>query len=183
MAHLISFEGKEPQVAPDAFVAPTATLIGDVVVEAGANVWFGAVLRGDFNRIVIGEGASIQDNCVLHTDENVETYVGTNVTVGHMSLLEGCTIEDGALVGMGSIVLTRARVGRRAMVAAGSVVREGQEIPPEVLVAGVPAQVKKTLGGSSSAWVETAALEYQSLRLRYMKEAVPPEIRRRKGGE
>ena len=171
MAHLIAFDGKEPQVAPDAFIAPTAVLIGDVVVEEGASVWFGAVLRGDFNRIVVGAGTSVQDNSVLHTNEELPTIIGRNVTVGHLSLLEGCTVEDGALIGMGSIVLNRARVGSRAMLAAGSVVREDAEIPPEVLAAGVPAQVKKSLGGSSSEWVEMAAREYQALRLRYMDGA------------
>ncbi len=168
MAYIIPFEDKEPQVAPDAFIAPTAVLIGDVIVEEGASVWFGAVLRGDFNRIVVGAGTSVQDNCVIHTNEELPTTIGSNVTVGHLSLLEGCEIEDGALIGMGSIVLNRARVGRRAMLAAGSVVREDQEVPPEVLAAGVPAKVKKDLEGSSSEWVEMAAREYQSLRLKYM---------------
>ncbi len=164
----LSFDGKEPQVAPDAFVAPTAVLIGDVVVEEGASVWFGAVLRGDFDRIVVGAGSSVQDNCVLHTNENLPTLIGQNVTVGHLSLLEGCVVEDEALIGMGSIVLNRARIGRRAMLAAGSVVNEDDEIPPEVLAAGAPAEVKKSLDGSSSKWVEAAAREYQALRLRYM---------------
>lgn len=168
MAYIIPFEDKEPQVASDAFIAPTAVLIGDVVVEEGASVWFGAVLRGDFNRIVVGAGTSVQDNCVIHTNEELPTIIGSNVTVGHLSLLEGCEIEYGALIGMGSIVLNRARVGRRAMLAAGSVVREDQEVPPEVLAAGVPAKVKKELEGSSSEWVEMAAREYQSLRLKYM---------------
>jgi carbonic anhydrase/acetyltransferase-like protein (isoleucine patch superfamily) len=168
VAHIIPFEGKEPRVHPSAFVAPTAVLVGDVTIEDGANVWFGAVLRGDFNRIFVGAGTSVQDNCVIHTNEELPTTIGSNVTVGHLSLLEGCEIEDGALIGMGSIVLNRARVGRRAMLAAGSVVREDQEIPSEVLAAGVPAKVKKELEGSSSGWVEMAAREYQSLRLKYM---------------
>ena len=168
MAHIIPFEDSEPRVHPGAFIAPTAVLIGDVTVEDGASVWFGAVLRGDFNSIVVGAGTSVQDNCVIHTNEELPTTIGTNVTVGHLSLLEGCEIGDGALIGMGSIVLNRARIGRRAMLAAGSVVREDQEIPPEVLAAGVPAKVKKELEGSSSGWVEMAAREYQSLRLKYM---------------
>ncbi len=168
MGHLLPFEDKRPAVADDAFIAPTAVLIGDVVVEEGASVWFGAVLRGDFNRIVVGSGTSVQDNSVIHTNEDLPTIIGSNVTVGHLSLLEGCEIEDGALIGMGSIVLNRARVGRRAMLAAGSVVRENQQVPGEVLAAGVPAEVKKDLGGASSEWVEMAAREYQSLRLKYM---------------
>jgi carbonic anhydrase/acetyltransferase-like protein (isoleucine patch superfamily) len=170
VANVLSFDGKEPQVAPNAFVAPTAVLIGDVAVEEGASVWFGAVLRADFDKIVVGAGSSVQDNCVLHTNEGLPTTIGRNVTVGHLSLLEGCVIEDGAIVGMGSVVLNRACVGRRAMLAAGSVVAEGAEIPPEMVAAGAPARVKKELGGSSSRWVESAAREYQALRLRYMEQ-------------
>ena len=170
MAHLLPFDGKEPQVAPDAFVAPTAVLIGDVVVEEGASVWFGAVLRGDFDRIVVGAGSSVQDNCVVHTNEDLPTVIGQNVTVGHLSLLEGCVIEDGAIIGMGSIVLNRAHVGGRTMLAAGSMVTEDGEIPPEVLAAGAPAEAKKDLDGSSLKWVEGAAREYQALRLRYMEQ-------------
>src|SRR5919205_2305771 len=169
MGHQLPFEDKRPLVADDAFIAPTAVLIGDVVVEEGASVWFGAVLRGDFDKIVVGAGSSVQDNCVVHTNEDLPTLIGQNVTVGHLSMLHGCVIEDGALIGMGSIILDRARIGRRAMLAAGSVVNEGGEIPPEVLAAGAPAQVKKTLDGSSSKWVEIAACEYQTLRLRYME--------------
>ena len=171
MAHFLTFDGKQPNVASDAFVAPTAVLIGDVVVEEGASVWFGAVLRADFDRIVVGAGSSVQDNCVLHTNTGLPTMVGQNVTVGHLSLLEGCVIEDGAIIGMGSIVLNRARVGRRALLAAGSVVTEDGEIPPEVLAAGAPAEVKKSLAGSSAKWIEGAAREYQALRLRYMERA------------
>src|ERR687886_2317301 len=161
MANFLSFDGKEPQVAPDAFVAPTAVLIGNVVVEEGASVWFGAVLRADFNKIVVGAGSTVQDNCVLHTNEDPPKLIGSNVTVGHLSLLEGCVIEEGAIIGMGSIVLNRARVGQRAMLAAGSVVSEDSEIPPEVLAAGAPAEVKQELDGSSLEWVKAAAREYQ----------------------
>ena len=168
MAHFLPFDGKEPQVDPDAFVAPTAVLIGDVVVEEGASIWFGAVLRGDFDRIVVGAGSSVQDNCVVQTNEDLPTIIGQNVTVGHLSLLEGCVIEDGAIVGMGSIVLNRARVGSRVMLAAGSVVTEDSEISPEVLAAGAPAEAKKELDGSSPKWIEGAAREYHTLRLRYM---------------
>ena len=169
MANFLPFDGKEPQIAPDAFIAPTAVLIGDVVIEEGASVWFGAVLRADFSRIVVGAGSNIQDNSVLHTNEGLPTLIGSGVTVGHLSMLHGCVIEDGALIGMGSIVLDRARIGRRAMLAAGSVVDEDGEIPSGVLAAGVPAEVKKELDGSSSKWIDTAAREYQGLRLRYME--------------
>jgi len=183
VAYLIPFGGKEPEVDPDAFVAPTAVLIGDVVVEEGASVWFGAVLRGDFNRIVVGAGSSVQNNCVLHTNEGLPTIVGRDVTVGHLSLLEGCEIGDGAIVGMGSIVLNRASVGSWAMLAAGSVLTEDAEIPPEVLAAGAPAKIKKELDGGSAKWVEGAAQEYQALRLRYMEPAAGPATTGASSGE
>jgi carbonic anhydrase/acetyltransferase-like protein (isoleucine patch superfamily) len=166
--NLYGLEGKEPRVADDAFVAPTATLVGDVVLEAESSVWFGAVLRGDFARIVVGKGSCVQDNAVLHTAEGLPTIVGANVTVGHAAMLEGCVVEDGAVIAMGAIVLQRARVGAGALVGAGSVVREGQEIPAGALAAGVPAVVKKEVDGSSRQWVETAAAEYRELRRRYL---------------
>ncbi len=159
----------EPTIAADAFIAPTAVLIGDVVVEEGASVWFGAVLRADFDRIVIGAGSCVQDNAVVHCATDLPTLIGADVTVGHGAMLEGCVVEDGALVGMGAIVLQRARIGAGSMVAAGSVVGEGQEIPRGVLAAGTPAVVKKQLSGSAADWVEKAAKEYQQLRLRYLQ--------------
>ena len=166
---IIELEGKAPRVAEDAFIAPTAVLIGDVTIHAGASIWFGAVLRGDNSAIVIGAGSNVQDNCVIHCADDLPTIVGENVTVGHMAMLEGCVIGDGSLIGMGAVVLQRATVGANALVAAGAVVGEGAQIPDGVLAAGVPAKVKKELAGSSQRWVETAALEYQSQRLRYMK--------------
>lgn len=167
---LYSLNGQEPQVAADAFVAPTATLIGDVHVASEASVWFGAVLRGDFDRIEIGEGSCVQDNAVIHAASGLPTIVGKNVTVGHGALLEGCVIEDGALIAMGATVLQRARVGAGALIAAGSVVLEGNEIPPGVVAAGIPAVVKKRVDGSSQRWLETAADEYRQLRGRYLDE-------------
>jgi carbonic anhydrase/acetyltransferase-like protein (isoleucine patch superfamily) len=169
VATLIELDGVAPRIAGDAFIAETAVLIGDVVVEPAASVWFGAVLRGDNSQIRVGAGSCVQDNCVIHCARDLPTLIGENVTVGHMAMLEGCIIGDGALIGMGAIVLQRASVGVRSLIAAGAVVGEGMEIPPGVLAAGIPAVVKKELAGSSQRWVETAALEYQSQRLRYMR--------------
>ena len=169
MATLIELDGVAPRIADDAYVAPTAVLVGNVVVEAAASVWFGAVLRGDNSEIRLGAGSCVQDNCVIHCAKELPTLIGENVTVGHMAMLEGCIVGDGALIGMGAIVLQRAKVGVRSLIAAGAVVGEGMEIPPGVLAAGIPAVVKKELAGSSQRWVETAALEYQSQRLRYMR--------------
>jgi carbonic anhydrase/acetyltransferase-like protein (isoleucine patch superfamily) len=169
MAYLVEFEGKAPRVAEGVFLAPTAVLVGDVVVEEGASIWFGAVLRADFGRIVVGRGTSVQDNVVIHPDG--ECIIGPNVTIGHLALLEGCVVEEQSVIGVGAVVLERARVGRRAIVAAGSVVTNGMEVPAETLVAGAPAQVKKALSGNARWWVENAAREYQELRLRYLQGA------------
>ena len=169
MATLIELDGVAPRIADDAYVAPTAVLIGDVVIERAASIWFGAVLRGDNSQIRVGAGSCVQDNCVIHCAKDLPTLIGENVTVGHMAMLEGCVIGDGALIGMGAIVLQRAKVGVRSLIAAGAVVGEGMEIPDGVLAAGVPAKVKKELAGSSQRWVETAAREYQAKRLRYMR--------------
>jgi carbonic anhydrase/acetyltransferase-like protein (isoleucine patch superfamily) len=169
VATLIEYEGKTPDVADDAYLAPTAVLIGDVRVGTGASIWFGAVLRGDNSHIVIGDGSNVQDNCVIHCAEGLPTIVGANVTIGHMAMLEGCTIGDGSLVGMGAIVLQRAKVGDASLIAAGAVVGEGVEIPDGVLAAGTPAKVKKALAGSSQHWVQTAAQEYQAKRLKYLR--------------
>ena len=167
---IYAFGGREPQIAGDAFVAPTATIIGAVELGSETSVWFGAVLRGDFDRITVGAGSCIQDNAVVHAAEGLPTVIGNDVTVGHAAMLEGCVVEDGALISMGAIVLQRARVGAGALVAAGSVVREGQAIPPGVVAAGVPAVVKKDVDGSSRRWLESAAREYRDLRRRYLEE-------------
>ena len=169
--------GKRPQVHPDAYIAPTAVLIGDVVVEAGASVWFGAVLRGDEAQIKVGEGSNVQDNAVIHCSTNLPTIIERNVTVGHSALLEGCVVEDGALVGMGAIMLQRSRLGAGSMLAAGSVLAEGKEIPPGHLAAGVPATVKKPLEGSSNRWVGSAAKKYQDRAVDYRAKLKPVDGR------
>jgi carbonic anhydrase/acetyltransferase-like protein (isoleucine patch superfamily) len=161
---------EQPQVAEGAFVAPNASVVGAVELGSESSVWFGAVLRGDFGRIVIGEGSCVQDNAVIHAADGLPTIIGANVTIGHAAMLEGCVVEDGAVISMGAIVLQRARIGGGALVAAGSVVREGQEIPAGIVAAGVPAVVKKQVDGSSRRWIESAAAEYRELRRRYLEE-------------
>ena len=168
MATILSFEGATPVVAEDALLAPTASLIGNVTVGSRASIWFGAVLRGDFDRIEVGEGTSVQDNAVIHCAPGLPTVVGRNIIVGHGALLEGCVIEDGAVIGMGAIVLQRARVGARSVLAAGAVLSERREVGPGMLAAGVPAVEKKPLSGSAQKWTETAAAEYQKYRERYL---------------
>jgi len=166
---IIEYNGYRPQIAADVFIAPNATIIGNVIIESKANIWFGAVLRGDENQIVIGPRASIQDNVVIHVNGRNKTLVGADVIIGHLVVLEGCRIEDGALIGMNATVLDGAVVGKRALVAAGSVVRENQEIPPDVLAAGIPAQVKGPMSEAARQRVLSASKVYQGLVDNYKK--------------
>jgi len=169
--------GKRPNVHPDAYIAPTAVLIGDVVVEAGASVWFGAVLRGDEAQIRVGQGANVQDNAVLHCAENLPTVLEPDASVGHSAQLEGCVVEHGAVVGMGATMLQRSRLGAGSMLAAGAVLQEGMEIPPGHMAAGVPATVRKALDGSSNNWVGTTAKHYQDRALAYRARLNPVDGR------
>lgn len=137
-----------------------------------ASVWFGAVLRGDAARIEIGIETSVQDNVVIHCATGLPTVVGARVTLGHSALLEGCVVEDGSLIGMGAVVLQHARVGTGSLIAAGAVVSERTEIPPGVLAAGVPARVRKELGGSAQHWLDHAVEEYQARRRQYLAGSV-----------
>ena len=179
MATIIELDGVSPTIGEDVFLAPTAVLVGDVRVGDRANIWFGAVLRGDFSRIEVGEESSIQENVMIHCAEELPTIVGRRVIVGHGAMLEGCAIGDQAVVGMGAIVLQRASVGAGAMLAAGAVVTERQEICAGVLAAGTPAQEKKRLSGSAQRWTQTAADEYQELRERYLMNLTTTTTTRR----
>jgi carbonic anhydrase/acetyltransferase-like protein (isoleucine patch superfamily) len=171
----VEFElsGKRPVVHPDAYIAPTAVLIGDVEIAAGASVWFGAVLRADEASIKVGEGANIQDNVVVHCAHDLPTLIERNASVGHAALLEGCVVEQGALVGMGAIMLQRSRLGAGSMLAAGAVLGEGKSVPAGHMAAGVPAVVRKPLDGSSKTWVTTAAEHYQDRAARYRANLRP----------
>jgi len=164
----VELEGKRPKVEEGAFVAPGATLIGDVTVKRGASIWFGAVLRGDFGPIEVGERTSVQDNVVVHVLPGGSTVIGDDVTVAHGAVLHNCTIKRGALVGMNAVVLDNVVVGEEAMVAAGSVVREGTVIPPRRLAVGAPAEIKKELSGQSLWWVQASASAYVELARRYL---------------
>jgi carbonic anhydrase/acetyltransferase-like protein (isoleucine patch superfamily) len=167
MPTLICFEGRSPQIAATAFIAPTAVLIGNVVVGEGASILFGAVLRGDLGPIRIGAESNVQDNTVIHAETEQGTVLEERVTVGHNAILHDCWLERGCVIGMGAILLQRTRVGREAMVGAGSVVREGFEIPGRMLAVGAPAIIKKPLEGNAAQWITRAADDYIGLRQRY----------------
>lgn len=154
------YGGRTPQIAADVFIAPGAVVIGHVVLEAGVSVWYGAVIRGDSGRIVIGARSNVQDNAVIHVNTRHDTVIGMDVTLGHGAIVEGCTIGNGALLGMRATVLDGATVGEGALIAAGTVVLEGQTIPPHTLAVGVPARVKGPLSEAQRARVAHAAAEY-----------------------
>ncbi len=168
---IMSVKGKTPQVAASAWIAPTAILIGDVVIEDDVSIWFGAVLRADFGAIVVRRGANLQDNVVVHSEAGIVTEIGEDVTVGHGAILEGCKIGRGSLVGMNATVLGGAEIGEQVLVAAGSVVREHAQIPSGVLIAGQPAEIKKELSGSSKKWLEVAAPDYRAMMEEYRATA------------
>ena len=168
---IIELNGVRPTIAEDAYIAPTAVLIGNVTVRAGANIWFGAVLRGDTGAIVIGERTSVQDNVVIHVNEHEDTIIGSDVLLGHGAVLEGCTIGDGALIGMGAVVLSGARVGRQTLIAAGTVVRENSRLPEAVLVAGVPGAVRGSLSAAQTDRLGEGPAHYQRMAERYRTQA------------
>jgi carbonic anhydrase/acetyltransferase-like protein (isoleucine patch superfamily) len=163
---MFSFEGVSPTVHPDAWIAPTATLIGDVVVEKDASIWYGVVIRADFGKIVIGEGANIQDNSVIHVGDGV-CEVGKNATVGHLCLVHDCTIGEQALIGNGATVLDNAQIGARALIAAGSTVTPGSVVPPEMIAMGSPAKKHVPLTDSARLWVDNNAEIYRRLAQRH----------------
>ena len=148
---VFSFEDRTPRIDPEAFVAPTATVVGDVVIEAGASVWYGAVLRGDVEQIVVRAGANIQECAVVHSSPGNPTEIGANVTVAHLCLVHGAVLGDGCLIANGAIVHDGARIGAGSLVGAGSVVSAGMEVPPGVLVIGSPAAIKKEIVGTGMA--------------------------------
>lgn len=165
--------GKRPSVHPDAYIAPTAVLIGDVDVGAGASVWFGAVLRADEAQIKVGAGANVQDNAVIHCAKDLPTLIEENASVGHSAQLEGCVVEQDAVVGMGATMLQRSRLGKGSLLAAGAVLGEGSEVPAGHMAAGVPATVKKPLDGSSGNWVGITAQHYRDRAVAYREKLRP----------
>ncbi|HRN28768.1 MAG TPA: gamma carbonic anhydrase family protein [Terrimesophilobacter sp.] len=162
-ALIIPFSGTTPRVADDAFVAPNATLIGDVTLASGSSVFYGAVLRGDTDSITLGAGSNLQDNVVVHCDKGVPTSIGANVSVGHGAVVHGCTVEDDCLIGMGATVMNHAVIGAGSLVAGGAVVLEGTVVPPRSLVAGVPAKVRRELSDEEIEGIRANAAHYVEL--------------------
>ncbi|MGR7996963.1 MULTISPECIES: gamma carbonic anhydrase family protein [unclassified Xanthobacter] len=166
---LYALDGIAPELPASGnfWIAPTAVLIGKVIVKEGASIWFGSVLRGDNEPIVVGEGSNIQENSVLHTDMGCPLTIGRNVTVGHNVILHGCIIGDNSLIGMGATVLNRATIPANSLVGAGALVTEGKTFPERSLIVGSPAKAVRSLDDAAVAGLEKSALSYQNNGRRY----------------
>ena len=164
---IYQLEDNAPQVHPTAWVAESAVVVGKVSLAENASVWYGAVLRGDNDRISVGPNSNVQDGSVLHTDNDMPLVIGANVTVGHQVTLHGCTIGDGSLVGIQSVVLNGAKIGRNCLVGAGSLVTEGKEFPDGVLIVGRPAKVVRELTPEQIANLHRSATHYVTQQQRH----------------
>ena len=153
---------REPALPPDGeyWIAPNAVVAGNVILKKNASVWFGAVLRGDNEAITIGENSNVQDNSVLHTDPGSPLIIGSNVTVGHMVMMHGCQVGDGALIGIGAIVLNGAKIGKNCLVGAGALITEGKEFPDGTMILGAPAKVVRELSPEQAARMGMGAMGY-----------------------
>ncbi|WP_137112403.1 gamma carbonic anhydrase family protein [Rhodobacter sp. SY28-1] len=158
---IYALDGIQPSIAPSAWVADSADLIGKVVVEADASIWFGAVARGDNEEIRVGAGTNVQENCVLHTDMGYPLTIGANCTIGHKAMLHGCTIGDGTLIGMGATILNGAKIGKGCLIGACALITEGKEIPDGSLVMGAPGKVVRQLDETARARLLASAAGYQ----------------------
>ena len=168
---IVSLGDRHPNLEGDGhFIAPTAAVIGSVTLKQGASVWFNAVLRGDNDLIEIGVNSNIQDGAVLHTDPGIKLIVGDNVTVGHQVMLHGCTIGSNSLIGIGSTILNRSRIGSNCIVGAHSLITEGKEFPDGVLIFGSPANVVRDLQAQELEYLKFAADVYVQNSQRFLKE-------------
>lgn len=157
---LVPYLNHSPRISDSAFVASTASVVGDVTVDDEAVILFGAVMRGDIEGITFGKGSNLQDNCVIHTDEHFPATIGQYVSIGHGAIVHGATVEDRCLIGMGAVVLNGAVIGEGSLVAAGTVVLEETQIPPGSLVAGVPGKVRRPLTDDEKAAIIQNAHNY-----------------------
>lgn len=166
---IFSLGEKQPVIADSAWVAPNATVIGDVRLAAHASIWWNATLRGDNDPIHIGENSNIQDGSVLHTDEGIPMHIGNNVTVGHLVMLHGCTVGDCSLIGIGSVILNRAVIGKNSIVGANTLIPEGKVFPDGVLIVGSPGKVVRELSAEEIAKLQKSAAHYVDNAHRYQE--------------
>ena len=167
---LYSLGSLTPQLEGNNYIAPTAAVIGNVILKKNANVWWGVTIRGDNSTITLGENVNIQDGSVLHTDDGVLLTLDKNVSVGHMAMLHGCTVGEGSLIGIGAIVLNRAVIGRNCLIGAGALIAEGKVIPDRSLVLGSPGKIARQLSDDEVAMLNWIALHYVENAARYHQD-------------
>lgn len=160
---IYKINGIEPDIHQETFIAESADLLGDVTLEEGSSIWYGAVARGDINSIKIGKFTNIQDNVSLHNEADTPLIIGDYTNIGHNAVVHGCTIGNNCLIGMGAIILNRAVIGDNCLIGAGALVTEGMVIPPNSLVMGIPAKVRRTLTEEEIAGIRDNALRYNKL--------------------
>ncbi|WP_120501285.1 gamma carbonic anhydrase family protein [Roseovarius sp. EL26] len=158
---LYALDDHQPQIAEDSWIAPDANVIGQIIVEEGASVWFGCTLRGDNEPIMIGAGSNVQENTVMHTDMGFPLTIGAGCTIGHKAMLHGCTLGENTLIGMGATVLNGAKIGKNCLIGAGALITEGKEIPDGSLVMGAPGKVVRQLDQAAIDRLKLSALNYQ----------------------
>jgi carbonic anhydrase/acetyltransferase-like protein (isoleucine patch superfamily) len=151
------------------FVAGNATITGDITFGNQVGIWFGAVIRGDKDRIIIGDRSNVQDNCVVHTSKGFPVTIGNDVSIGHGAILHGCTIHNQVLIGMGAIVLNGAKIGKGSIIGAGAVITEGKEIPPNSVVIGVPGKIVKQTDAAQQQHILNNAIAYMELAQEYLR--------------
>lgn len=167
---LKNYKEKKPIISDSCFVAENASVIGDVKIGAQSSVWFGAVIRGDYDSITIGENCNVQDNCVLHTTDDLPIKIGDNVSVGHAAIVHGATIEDNVLVGMGAVILNGAKIGENSIIGAGAVCTENMVVPKGSVVVGIPGKVIKTAEEKNKVMTTSNASSYAELAQEYLKK-------------
>jgi len=166
---LKEFNGYKPDIAPSSYIADEAVIIGKVVIAKNASVWPGAVLRGDVEEIIIGEGSNVQDGVMIHTNYGIPTIIGRDVTIGHGAIIHGAAIDDDCLIGMGAVLLDGVKIGRGSIIGAGAILTEKTEIPPGKLVLGVPAKVMRDTTPDEITKIKANALDYQKFAQLYKK--------------
>jgi len=166
---IYSLDGIAPQLGTGVWVAPDANIIGHIILEDEANIWFGATLRGDNEPIRVGRGSNIQENCVLHTDMGFPLTIGADCTIGHKAMLHGCTIGDGSLIGMGATILNGAQIGKGCLIGAGALITEGKVIPDGSLVMGAPGKVVRMLDDEARERLLKSAAGYRRNAARFAK--------------
>ncbi|WP_297994242.1 gamma carbonic anhydrase family protein [uncultured Clostridium sp.] len=166
---IMDFEGINPKINKNTYISESVDIIGNVEIDENANIWFGTRLRGDMNKIVIGANTNIQENSVVHVDVNSPCIIGKDVTIGHGAIIHGCTISDNVLVGMGSIILNNAKIGKNTIIGAGSLVTQGKSFKDGVLILGNPAKIVRELTDDEIKSIKSSAGNYVSLSKRYKK--------------